>query len=166
MVDQLISALQEGKKEEATWLVQAILHSSGVSKIPSSDGSTRGSVPLSAADLPTLLDILLETPTSPVASVDSTLKSKLRSQAKSLHGSNSAGSQSGTASERGQSGSTQPNRPLSSNRKYWPRPAKTVFWDLVRELNAWDKENMKKGERSPIQLDVAEEATRQWWRNA
>ena len=48
--------------------------------------------------------------------------------------------------------------------KYWPGEAKDVFWSLVKRLNNYDKEHSPGGRKSPIQLAVAEEATRRWWR--
>jgi hypothetical protein len=163
MINQLVEALNKGEKEKATWLAQAILRLNGVCKAPSSKGSTQHLIPLSGADLPTLLGILLEIPTLRGASEESTWRSKLKSLVKNLPDSSTRGSQSGTSRTRPRAGSIRSKRRLPSNRKYWPKDAKDVFWNLVRSLNKYDKEFAPGGTKSPIQLDVAEECTRRWW---
>jgi len=163
LAHQLISALQESKWEEAKWHAQAMLRLKGVSKARSSKSSTNTQVPLSAVDLPTLLDTLLATPTSQDPSTDSTWRSKLKSLAKNLPDFSTSDSTIGTSPEPAAPGSIASKKPLPSNRKYWPKEAKGVFWDLVRSLNKYDKEFAPGGTKSPIQLDVAEECTRRWW---
>jgi hypothetical protein len=54
---------------------------------------------------------------------------------------------------------------LHSNRKYWPREAKDVFWHLVRQLNKFDREATEAGSKSPLQLATSERITRSWWRS-
>jgi hypothetical protein len=161
MVDKLILALEGQKWEEARWLAQAILHLKGVSKAQSSKHSTKSQVPLCAVDLRTLLDTLLETPTSTDLSGESMWRSKLKSLVKSLPSSSSAGSTSGQKGTAPVAGSQPSYKPLPSKRQYWPGEAKDVFWDMIRELNTYDKE--QGNDKSPIQLLVAEEITRRWW---
>lgn len=163
MVDQILAALEAGETEKAKWLVQAILHMNGVSRVQLSKGSMNINGPLSAADLPTLLDTLLETQISPEPSTDTTWRSRLKSAATSLRESSASDSESGPEPEPTAASATPQVRPLPSNRKYWPAEAKDVFWSLVRQLNKYDKENSDQGQRSPLQLSIAEEATRRWW---
>lgn len=146
------------------WLVEATLLSRGVCKLESSLGSTTTRIPLSAADLPTLLDILSETLTSQELSTVGTSRSKLSQVATSLRKSNESGLTSGPSAAPAAAGSTPPVKRLPSNRKYWPGDAKDVFWNLVRSLNKYDKEYMPGGRKSPIQLEAAEWVTRKWWR--
>jgi hypothetical protein len=163
MMGTLLNALDEEKWEEAKWLASAILRSNGILKVQSSVGSTKTQIPSSGADLPTLLGTLLETPISTEAWEDTTWRSRLSSAASALQESNGTDSKSGQTPEPVVDGSPQSRKPLPSKRQYWPGEAKDVFWNLVRSLNAYDKE-FSKGVKSPIQLQVAEEATRRWWR--
>jgi hypothetical protein len=96
-------------------------------------------------------------------SEESTWRSRLKSLVKSLPDSSTRDSMNGQQQAQRASGQTQGKRYLPSKRKYWPGEAKDVFWDLVRALNKYDKEHAPGGTKSPIQLDVAEEATRRWW---
>ena len=164
MIEKVIGSLASGRHEEARWLVEAVLHMNGVSKAQSSSTSTLAMVPLSAVDLPTLVDMLLEIPTLQDPSADSTWRSRLKSARDALKKSNGTDSGSGQAKQNqpAQSSTTQ-SRPLPSNRKYWPGDAKDTFWSLVRLLNKYDKENMEGGQRSPLQLSVAEAVTRRCW---
>jgi hypothetical protein len=163
VIEKLMTALEAEKWEDATWHAQAILRLNGVSRLQSSIGSTRHPIPLSAADLPTLLGMLLETQTLRGVSEESTWRSRLKSLVKSLPDSSTRDSMNGQQQAQRASGQTQGKRYLPSKRKYWPGEAKDVFWDLVRALNKYDKEHAPGGTKSPIQLDVAEEATRRWW---
>jgi len=163
MLDQLFTFLSAGNMEKAKWLVQAALLSNGVSKVESLRGSTKTQIPLSACDLPTLLDTLSETPTSTALSLDDTLRSRLKSAATRLRTSSGSSSESGQAKEPAAASATPPPRPLSSNRKYWPAEEKDNFWSLVRQLNAYDKESTAQGTKSPLQLSVAEAVIRRCW---
>ena len=143
--------------------MEAILHFKEVSRAQSSKYSTKTLVPLSAVDLRTLLVTLLETPTSTDPSGESMWRSKLKSLVNDLPKSSTTDStswqESGTQPA---AGSQASYRPLPSRRRYWPGEAKDVFWNSVRALNKYDKE--QKRDKSPIQLAVAEEITRRWWR--
>jgi len=163
VIDKLIAALEAEKWKEATWHAQAILRLRGVCKAQSSKSSTNILVPLSAVDLRTLLDTLLATPTSQDQSTGGTWRSRLKSLVKNLPDFKPDDSTSGTSPKPQSLGSIRSKRQLPSNRKYWPKEAKGVFWDLVRSLNKYDKEFAPGGTKSPIQLDVAEECTRRWW---
>lgn len=94
-------------------------------------------------------------------SEESMWRSKLSSLAKNLPTSSSSDSGSGQEQEQPASGATTRPKRLPSRRRYWPGEAKDVFWDLVRKLNKYDRDHEL--DKSPIQLDVAEEATRRWW---
>ena len=162
MVNKLLAALEKKHWKEARWLVEALLHLKKVSRVQSSKHSTKTLVPLSAVDLRTLLVTLLATPTSTDPSGGSMWRSKLNALVKSLPGSSSIDSANGQASEtQPAAGSQTGYRPLPSRRRYWPGEAKDVFWNMVRALNKYDKEQER--EKSPIQLAVAEEITRRWW---
>ena len=163
MVDALLGALNNNQLEKSKWLVQAILLSSGTSKVQSSKGSTTTLVPLSAVDLPTLLDTLSEIPTSPDLSMDDTSRSKLKSAAILLRTSSGSNSGSGHSEVPAAQSSTPPVMPLSSNRKFWPAEEKDNFWSLVRQLNAYDKESTAQGTKSPLQLSIAEAVIRRSW---
>lgn len=163
MVEKMLDALDSQNWEEARWLADAILRMNGISKVQSSKGSTKTTIPLSAADLPTLLDMLLETRISTGVSKGSTWKSKLKSLVKSLPSFSNTDFSSGQEQGQRAAGSPQQRRPLPSRRRYWPGEAKDVFWNLVRSLNKYDKEHAPQGKKSPIQLAVAEEITRRWW---
>ena len=163
MVGPVFDALNACQWEKAKWLVQAVLLSNGVSKVESLRGSTKTLIPLSACDLPTLLDTLSETQTSTALSMDDTLRSRLKSAATRLRTSSGSSSESGPAKEPAAASVTPPPRPLSSNRKYWPAEEKDNFWSLVRQLNAYDKESTAQGTKSPLQLSVAEAVIRRCW---
>ena len=161
MYQDLLDTLNSQKWEEARWHARAMLHLKGVSKAQSSKHSTKTLVPLSAVDLRTLLVTLLETPISTDPSEDGMWRSRLKSLVKSLPESSVTDSKSGQGQGQQSAGSQARRKPLPFKRRYWPGEAKDVFWNLVRSLNKYDKEFMKK--KSPIQLQVAEEATRRWW---
>jgi hypothetical protein len=161
--ESLFAALESGRLEEAKWHAQAILHLKGISKVQSSKHSIKTSIPLSACDLPTLLDTLLAIQTSTDPLLDDTSSARLKSLAKSLRNSSTSDSSTGPVADPPSRGSRPSIKRLHSNRKYWPQSAKTVFWDVVRNLNQYDKELAKGGKKSPIQLLVAEEITRRHW---
>jgi hypothetical protein len=163
MVNKILETMRAKKWEEAKWLAETTLLSNGVSKVTQSSGSTSYQVPLSAADLPTLLDMLLEiqTPTGPLG--DATSRSSLSKAAEYLRKFSGTGSDSGPAPEHPAPSSTPSSKRLPSNRKYWPAAAKDEFWSLVRQLNKYDKENMEGGQKSPLQLSISEQIIRQCW---
>lgn len=161
--DKLLVALENRREKEARWHAEAILHLNGVSNAQSSKHSMNSLVPLSAVDLPTLLDTLLGIQTLQGVSAGSTWRLKLKSQAKSLRDSKNTDSKSGRKQEQPAAGLPARIKPLPSRRQYWPGEAKDVFWNLVRSLNKYDKKHAPQGKKSPIQLEVAEEITRRWW---
>ena len=166
MVGKLIASLETGNLKEARWLAEATLLARGVSKTQRSGSSTKGdTIPLSAVDLQTLLGMLLETPTSQAASMDATSRSKLKLAQESLQKSNGLRCVSGPGPAPTAPLPPPPKKPLPSNRKYWPKEAKDVFWHLVRQLNKFDKEATEAGTKSPLQLATSEAATRSWWRS-
>ena len=163
-LEDLIAALEGQNWKDARWHAEAQLHLRGVYKVRSSKHSTETMIQPSAADLRTLLDTLLETLISTDQSTESTSRSKLKSLVKSLPSSKSTGSGSGQEAEQPAAGSPAKRKRLPSKRQYWPVEAKDVFWSLVKRLNEYDKKHSPGGRKSPIQLAVAEEATRRWWR--
>ena len=166
MIEKLISALEENRGKEARWLAEAILLSRGESKTQRSGSSTKGdTVPLSAVDLLTLLDILLEIQTLPAALMAATSRSKLKLARANLQKSNGTNSVSGQRPEPTAPSPPPPRKPLHSNRRFWPSEAKDVFWHLVRQLNKYDKGSTEEGHKSPLQLATSEAATRSWWRS-
>ena len=163
MVNKLIAALEGEKWEDARWFVEAALQQRGVSKRRSKTHSTNTPLPLSAFDLPTLLDTLLETPTSTDPSGGSMWRSRLSVLVKSLRESSTSNSSTGPIPGLLAVGSRPRPKRLPSRRQYWPGDAKDVFWNLVRSLNKYDKEFSPQGRKSPIQLEIAEAVTRRWW---
>ena len=164
MTLEIILATMRAKKwKEAKWQSEALLRLNQVSRVEVLHGSTKTQVPLSAADLPTLLGMLLETLTPTGSSQDATSRSSIRKAITYLNQSSGTNSESGQRLEPAAPSSTPLSKPLSSNRKYWPGEAKDVFWSLVKRLNKYDKENSSGGQMSPLQLFVAEESVRRWW---
>ena len=162
--EKILDTMRAKKWKEAKWLTEALLRSKGVSKAVLSHGSTKSRVPLCAADLPTLLGMLLEIPTPTESWMDGTSRSSLRKAITYLRKSSGTSCETGQVEEPTAPSSIPLIKPLSSNRKYWPGSAKDVFWYLVKALNKYDKENMPGGQRSPLQLSIAEAAVREWWR--
>lgn len=162
--EKILELMREKKWEEAKWVSEALLRSKGVSKAEVLHGSTKMQLPLSAADLPTQLGMLLEiqTPTGPL--VDDTSRSSIKKAITYLQKNSGTNSETGPTEAQPAPSSTPSRKRLHSNRKFWPGEAKDVFWSLVKRLNKYDKEATTEGDRSPLQLWVAEEATRQWWR--
>lgn len=161
--EKILEVMRGREWQKAKWMCEALLRKNGVSRVERLSGSTKALVPVSAADLPTLLDMLLETQTPTGPLVGDTSRSSLRKAAEYLRKSSGTNSEGGHKQEPAAPSSTPSVKPLPSNRKYWPGEAKDVFWSLVKQLNKYDKEHAAQGQRSPLQLLVAEEATRRWW---
>lgn len=161
--EAILDTMRRREWEKAKWMTEALLRKNQVSKGERSLGSTKVQVPLSAVDLPTLLDMLLETQTPTGPLVDGTSRSSLRKAAEYLRKSSGTNSESGQEQGPTAASPTPSTRPLHSNRKYWPAEAKDVFWSLVKDLNKYDKAATEQGTKSPLQLSVAEEVTRRWW---
>lgn len=162
--EQILETMRRKEWAKAKWMTEALLLKNGVSRGERSFGSTKTPVPLSAIDLPTLLDMLLGIQTPTGSLVEGTSRSSLRKAVEYLRKNSGTNSDAGPEQEPSAASPTQSIRPLHSNRKYWPGEAKDVFWSLVRQLNKYDKESTEAGQRSPLQLSIAEEATRRWWR--